>query len=101
MSLIQLCRVNDLENTTLSRLSDFLGKPLYKIDSSIRRTRAWGRLGSTQLTITQDLVNDTWTIGFHIFTADTSYRKNTNDVPFDIAVSWLELNADFIKENMK
>lgn len=101
MSQLAIFESSDLATAGLTELSKFLGSPYYTIDSSLRQVRAWGKLGSTQLTISHDLVEDLWSIGFHIFTDKTSYRKNLKDVSFDLARDWLQLNAEFIMENMK
>lgn len=100
MNLIQLFQNKELLSPAMGRLVSFLGSPAYKLDSARQQIRAWGRMGSSELKITYDLVEDDWTLEFMIFTSKTSYRKRLANTTFEIAYGWLESNVDFIIENM-
>ena len=100
MSLIQLFQSKELLSPAMGRLVSFLGLPAYKVDSSHQQIRAWGRMGSSELRITHDLIEDSWALEFMIFTSETSYRKRLTNATFEIAYGWLESNAEFIMENM-
>lgn len=100
MNLIQLFQNKELLSPAMGRLVSFLGSPAYKLDSARQQIRAWGRMGSSELKITHNLVEDNWTLEFMIFTSKTSYRKRLANTTFEIAYGWLESNVDFIIENM-
>jgi hypothetical protein len=100
MSQLAIFETSDLATTNLSKLSEFLGSPNYRLDSEWAQVRAWSILGSTQLEIIYIKPDDSWSIAFHIFNDKTSYRKRLEKVNFQIAQAWLEANAKFIMENM-